>query len=98
MALKKAFTLQFQGCYLTMEKGFAEELSRGKIGLTLSIKSMNTSKFYMFLSANHNLSRAFWGQKKELTKNSERRMEKYLNKDKKDLSKLRYFLGKGNNY
>ena len=50
-------------------------------------------RFIKYLKCNYFLTKLFFSKKKKLEENSKRRITKYLNQDKRDLSKLTQFLG-----
>lgn len=85
----KAAEMLFYGVTDEVHKEFGNNV-------TASAYALSSEGWMQVIQANNNLNRAFFAQRQSLSDNAKKRMNRYLNKDKKDLNRIKYFLGNSN--
>lgn len=59
-----------------------------------SYRFATNAQYVRYLTAMHNLNRAYYGKKSSLQQNADRRLKKFLSRDNRMINKVKNFLGK----
>lgn len=84
---------QITSSQLTITSFDATLLSEFASRVTFKTYSVANNGYNILTNAYYNLNRTFYAQRKSLSENAAKRMDRYLNKDRKDVNRIKNFLG-----